>query len=88
MSTLIDSSLKVKEIFKVKSSDLNDSVNKFLFVDNFEYQLLLKDSKAIKKPQDVSQDLNRHNLNQQQHQGLVLSDSFQMALCFQIRGGY
>ena len=31
LSTLIDSSSKVKEILKVKSSDLNDSGNKFLF---------------------------------------------------------
>ena len=48
ISTLIDSSSKVKDILKHQSKDLNEPTNKFLFREEFETKML-KDSKAIKK---------------------------------------
>ena len=52
LSTLIDTSIRVKEILKNQSNDLNLSSNKFLFGEEFESKLL-KDTKTIKKSESV-----------------------------------
>ena len=52
LTTLIDTSPRVKEILKNQSKDLNTPSNKFLFGEDFESKLI-KDTKAIKKSESV-----------------------------------
>ena len=52
LSTLFDSSTKVKDILKNQSTELNLPTNKYLFGEEFEAKLI-KDSKAIKKSEAV-----------------------------------
>ena len=85
LSTLIDSSSKVKKILKVKSSDLNDSGNKFLFGEDFETQLL-KDSKAIKKSQDVFTGLKQTKPKPTTTSGAGFKRPFSNGSLFQGRG--
>ncbi|XP_066912456.1 uncharacterized protein [Clytia hemisphaerica] len=52
LSTLIDSSSRVKDILKNQSQELNKADNKHLFGEEFETKLI-KDTKAIKKSESV-----------------------------------